>query len=69
MAIGEWMTTKEVAEFLGVTDGRVRQFVIEGRLHPEKLFGHLLAFHRSKIEEFANRERKVGRPKTRDRAS
>lgn len=32
---GELLTTREAAEALGVTDGRVRQFVAEERLTPE----------------------------------
>lgn len=30
------MTTQQAGEFLGVTPGRIRQYIAEGRLQPEK---------------------------------
>ena len=32
----EWLTTKEAGEVLGVSDSRVRQFILKGRLRAKK---------------------------------
>ncbi len=55
-----YLTTKETAEKLGVTVGRVRQMVIAGQLQAEK-FGRDLMINESDIKEVSNR--KTGRPK------
>lgn len=64
MAIGNYLTTEDVAEVLGVTPGRVRQFVVDGRLKPEKKIGQVLFFDAEKVAEFAEKPRNVGRPKS-----
>jgi len=64
MAIGNFLTTEDVAEKLGVTPGRVRQFVVAGRLEPDKKIGQVLFFDAEKVAEFAEKPRNVGRPKT-----
>ena len=56
-----WYTVAEVAESLGVTAGRVRQFLAEGRLSGEK-FGHLWAINQSELERFRAIDRKPGNP-------
>jgi excisionase family DNA binding protein len=40
MGKDELLTTQQAAERLGLTDSRVRQLVLEGRL-PAQKFGHL----------------------------
>ncbi len=56
----EWLTTKQAAEFLGVTDSRIRQLILEGKLTAQK-FGHLNMVNKSDIKNFDLG--KVGRPK------
>lgn len=62
MAIGNYLTCAEVADELGVSKGRVSQFVAEGRLkaHP---VGRNLFFERSVVRKFAAQPRETGRPK------
>lgn len=54
------VTTKEAAQILGITDGRVRQMILKGQL-PAKRFGRLLTVSRGDLELL--RGRKTGRPK------
>jgi len=54
------VTTKEAAQILGITDGRVRQMILRGQL-PAKRFGRALTLSRSDVESL--RGRKAGRPK------
>ncbi|MGH9855618.1 MAG: helix-turn-helix domain-containing protein [Blastocatellia bacterium] len=54
------MTTKEAAQILGITDGRVRQMILKGQL-PAKRFGRVLTLSRSDVETLLGR--KTGRPK------
>lgn len=63
MAIGNFLTTKDVATRLGVTVGRVRQFVMAQRLVPLKKIGNLLFFDPEHVNEFAQKERRPGRKK------
>lgn len=63
MAIGNLLTTEEVAEELGVTPGRVRQFVCEERLEIKQRVGHILLFTRETIEKFREIPRPAGRKK------
>lgn len=64
MAIGNFLTTEDVANLLNVTPGRVRQFVVEGRLEYEKKIGQVLFFDEEKVQEFRSIPRNPGRPKT-----
>lgn len=60
------LSAKEVSEILGVTPGRVRQFVHNGQLKGRK-FGSLWVFSLADVQEFAKQDRpKVGRPKTKE---
>ena len=61
MAIGEYLTTAEVADLLGVTTGRVRQFVKDKRL-PGRSIGTMLMFHERDVRRFAKEPRPNGRP-------
>lgn len=54
------LTTKEVAEKLGITDSQVRYLILRGKLPAEKI-GHIHVVKESDLELV--RERKVGRPK------
>jgi hypothetical protein len=63
MAIGNFLTTLEVAQVLDVTPGRVRQFVTEQRLEPTQRVGHILLFDRKSVEAFKQIPRPAGRQK------
>ncbi len=58
--MSETLTTKEVAEMLGVSTARVRQLVLSGQLPAEK-FGRDLVIKGSDLQLVANRP--IGRPK------
>ncbi|HEX8288047.1 MAG TPA: helix-turn-helix domain-containing protein [Pyrinomonadaceae bacterium] len=53
------LTTKEVAERLGISDTRVRQMILNKQL-PAQKFGHAHMVKESDLELV--RERKAGRP-------
>lgn len=55
------MSTDEVAEYLGVTTGRVRQLARAGKLKGKRV-GRDWVFERPKVEAFASEPRKSGRP-------
>lgn len=57
------LTCSEVARTLGVTPGRVRQFVIEERLPIERKVGKSLLFSPRTVAAFARKKRPSGRPK------
>jgi len=57
--VGKLLTTKEVAERLGVTDSQVRYLILRGNL-PAKKLGHINVVDESDLELV--KERKVGRP-------
>jgi excisionase family DNA binding protein len=54
------ITTKEAARLLGISDGRVRQMILNGQLSAKR-FGRALTLSRGDVEML--RGRKVGRPK------
>jgi excisionase family DNA binding protein len=58
--LADRVTTKEAARILGVSDGRVRQMVLNGQLRAKR-FGRALTLSRSEVESL--RGRKAGRPK------
>jgi excisionase family DNA binding protein len=56
-------TTKQVAEILGVSQERVRQFVREGRI-PVRLLEPIILITRLDLEEFEKLPReRTGRPR------
>ncbi len=57
--MSEWMTTREAAENLGVTDSRIRQLIAEKRL-PAQKFGHVNMIDKKDLELVKNTKR--GRP-------
>ncbi len=57
----DMLATSEVAELLGVTTGRVRQFVMEGRIEPVGRLGVNLLFQRKEILAFARKKREPGK--------
>lgn len=56
----EYLTTKQAAEKLGVTESRIRQLIAEGRLKSEKL-GHINVILEKDLGKIAPRP--IGRPK------
>ncbi len=56
----EYLTTKQAAEKLGVTESRIRQLIAEGRLKSEKL-GHINVILEKDLAKIAPRP--IGRPK------
>lgn len=59
MSVEGFLTTKEVAEKLGVSVGRVQQFIAEGRLPATKI-GQTNLVKESDLKLV--RDRKTGRP-------
>jgi excisionase family DNA binding protein len=55
----KFMTTKEAAERLSVTDARIRQLILDGRL-PAQKFGNMNMIREEDLKLVA--ERKTGRP-------
>jgi excisionase family DNA binding protein len=60
MSLDEYVTVKEAAEILSVSDGRVRQYIMENRLPSQKV-GNLRLIKRSDVESFEAKD--SGRPK------
>ena len=56
-----WMTVQEVAESLGVSTGRVRQYLMNGQLSGKK-FGNTWAIATAEFKKFAKLDRKPGNP-------
>lgn len=60
----QWVTTEEAARIIGVSTGRIRQFVQEGRLTPREKTDSDHYFKRADVEAFAKKKReRTGRPK------
>jgi excisionase family DNA binding protein len=64
MTIEGFLTTKEVAERLNVSVGRVQQLIAEGRLPATKI-GQTNLVKESDLKLVENR--KIGRPKSKDK--
>lgn len=58
------LTTKEAAQRLGISDARVRQLVLSGKL-PAQKFGRDLQIDEKDLEKV--KERKAGRPKKQEK--
>lgn len=59
MPDGEWITTREAAELLGVTDAHIRRLLLEGKLEGHK-FGHIWAVRYSSAQEYLSSRPKPG---------
>lgn len=66
MAIGNFLTTEDVARVLRVSVGRVRQFVMERRLIPLQKVGSVLFFDPAQVDAFSKIPRRPG-PKKSDK--
>ena len=60
---GEFLTTKEAADALGVSAAYIRQMIASGAITGAKKFGRDNAVPEAEIERLKNTERKAGRPK------
>lgn len=59
----QWVTTEEAASIIGVSTGRVRQYVQDGRLTPREKTDSDHYFRRSQVEALAKQPReRTGRP-------
>ena len=61
----EWITTKEAAELLNVTDAHVRYLLSQGKLEGRK-FGHVWAVMRSSVLNYLVHRPKPGPKLKRD---
>ena len=61
----EWITTKEAAELLSVTDAHVRYLLSQGKLEGRK-FGHVWAVMRSSVLNYLAHRPKPGPKPKRD---
>ena len=57
--MSDWITTREAAEILNVTDSRIRQLILEKKLAAKK-FGHINMNERKDLESVKDIKR--GRP-------
>ncbi len=57
-----FLTAKQAAERLGVSDARVRQMIIEGVIKNAQKFGRENVIPEAEIERLEKSERKPGRP-------
>ncbi len=48
-----WMTTKEVAKYLGISPSFVRLMASEGRGPPRVKFGKRVKYHEAEVDEWA----------------
>lgn len=59
-----YLTVADAAKRLGVSDSRIRQFHLEGKLPRRQWFGRMLMIHPADIEALRSRDTKPGRKKT-----
>ena len=58
-----FLTTKQAAERLGVTDSRVRQMILDGTVKGAEKIGRDNLIPEKEIERLSKIDRTVGRPK------
>lgn len=63
MAIGNFLTTVDVADILKVSERRVLQFVKDARLKPVDNVGGSYVFAKGEVTKFASKPRRGGRPR------
>lgn len=59
-----FVSTKEAAEIMGVTEARVRQLRIAGVLSAQQVDGRTWIISRADAERLAQRQTAVGRPRS-----
>ncbi len=59
--IDNWISVAQASEILGVSPGRVRQWIVSGDL-PSVEIGRMRLLERTKVERFARIPRPNGRP-------
>jgi hypothetical protein len=62
------MTVTQVAEYLGLTTGRVRQMLRDGDLSGDKLDEWMWIVNRRSVEKAAKKPQVTGRPRSGKRA-
>ncbi len=58
----DFLTTKQAAERLGVSDARVRQLILEGVIKNAEKFGRENAISEVEVKRLESLNRKPGRP-------
>lgn len=61
----DFLTTKEAAERLGVSDARIRQMILEGVIKNAQKFGRENVISEVEVKRLEKSDRKPGRPKLR----
>jgi len=56
-------TTQEAAALIGVTDGRLRQLILNGKATPAQQIGGTWLFTVEEVERLRTRPKRIGRPK------
>ena len=62
LVLGEWITTREAANLIGVTANQVRHLARTGTIKAQK-FGHVWMINRDSAKEYAASDHRPG-PKT-----
>jgi excisionase family DNA binding protein len=57
-----YLTAKQAAERLGISDARIRQMIIEGVIKGASKFGRENVIPEKEVERLENIDRKPGRP-------
>jgi len=63
VAVKNLLSTKEAAEVIGCTEGRVCQLLRSGDLAGEKINERAWVVHRESAEKYAKRPQHTGRPR------
>ena len=58
----EWFSVPQAADYLDLTEGRVRQLLRVGSLGGEKLNGKAWMVHRETLRKFKAQDRPAGNP-------
>lgn len=59
---GEYVTVSEAAQECGVSPGRMRMYIIEGRIHATALNPRMKVIARDELERFKAIPRLTGKP-------
>lgn len=59
LSLQDWLTPRQAAEIIGVTDDHVRYLARTGKIEAQK-FGHAWMLRRTSVEAYAASERRPG---------